>query len=350
MEKEQKIVNNTIQRNELLDAMRGYFIAWVGIFNTIHILNAVYPNMVYSAVLLFINDKGWFCLSAIFGYSFGLLLKKETKQPLLFPKRMLVLFLVGVANSFLWYGDILKDYALIGILVYLFRKQLIAYKKLILLALLLLTLLSIVLIDNDMSKVGTFTDYMARSRNNVLFANFEYNISLYFHSSYFLIAYHLQMLLLVAIGFYGSLLGIKSTYLWVFDQAKKNLKLYLFVDLLMLCSFLVLTTYGYCSINYIFYFGHIAFFALWYMTGFYLVINKWAWLSKFLSKIGKKTLTLYICQNLLLCSFWLLHDTTNGLWRNTVLFLGLQLLLIVGASLSKTNWIETCYRSLATKL
>jgi uncharacterized membrane protein YeiB len=31
---------------------------------------------------------------------------------------MVLLFLLGVINSFLFYGDILKDYALIGLLLY----------------------------------------------------------------------------------------------------------------------------------------------------------------------------------------------------------------------------------------
>jgi uncharacterized protein len=116
MEKEQKI-----KRIPLLDAMRGYFIVWIGIFNTINILNVVYPNLLYSSILLLINDKGWFCLSAIFGYSCGLLFKKGKDGSKVFFKRMMVLFVLGVANSFLFYGDILKDYALMGLLLYALR-------------------------------------------------------------------------------------------------------------------------------------------------------------------------------------------------------------------------------------
>ncbi|MDH4460969.1 MAG: hypothetical protein QE277_06070 [Flectobacillus sp.] len=47
MEKEQ-----AIGRISLLDAIRGYFIAWVGLFNTLNILNAVYPNASLSVAFI----------------------------------------------------------------------------------------------------------------------------------------------------------------------------------------------------------------------------------------------------------------------------------------------------------
>jgi hypothetical protein len=69
MEKETKV------RLQMLDGLRGYFILWIGIFNTLSILQALSPNVYIAGILLLINDKGWFCLCGIFGYSFGLLLQ-----------------------------------------------------------------------------------------------------------------------------------------------------------------------------------------------------------------------------------------------------------------------------------
>lgn len=315
MEKEQ-----AIGRISLLDAMRGYFIAWVGLFNTLNILNAVYPNAYYSSILLLINDKGWFCLSAIFGYSFGLLLKKQKDGANIFLKRMLILFLLGMANSLLYYGDILKDYALIGMLIYGLRKDLIQYPVRSLLFVLFLVLLALVFVENDMSKAGSIKDF--RYASNVFWANVSYTFHLNGQSYYYLITYHLEMLLLVLIGFYGSYLGISTTYLWVFDKAVKNFRLYLGLDVLMLFIFVASAFIPW--LNRLAYFSHIFLFSLWYMTGFYLIIKPQTSLHRILSNLGRKTLTIYILQNVMLCSFWFV-SFNKGLAFNSLLFLGLQM-------------------------
>ena len=342
MEKEQKV-----KRIPLLDAMRGYFILWIGVFNTINMLNVIYPNLYYSSILLLINDKGWFCLSAIFGYSCGLLFQKEKKGAKIFFQRMLVLFGLGLCNSFLYYGDILKDYAAIGMLLYAFRNVLIKHQKAVLLITLIGTVIAIYTVDNDMVKVGKISDFILSQ--NVFLANFKYSFYLNIHSKYFLIVYHLEMLLLMLIGFYASISGIKATYLWIFEIAVSNFKLYLGLDVLMLIVFIF-------TGSSIAYFSHILLFALWYMTGFYLLIKPNTYLHGFLSSIGQKTLSIYVCQNIILCSFWMAFPTLKeyGLMINSVIFLSLQITLLLSFArydnLKKVNGLETFWRRLARKL
>ncbi|MEA5462053.1 hypothetical protein VB796_23480 [Arcicella sp. LKC2W] len=340
MEKEQKI-----KRMPLLDAMRGYFILWIGIFNTINVLNVIYPNLYYSGILLLINDKGWFCLSAIFGYSCGLLFKKEDKGAKIFFQRMLVLFALGLCNSFLYYGDILKDYAAIGMLLYAFRNVLIKHQKMVLLTTLICTIIAICTVDNDMVKVGKVSDFI--QSQNVFLANFKYSIYLNIHAKYYLIVYHLEMFLLILIGFYTSFSGIKATYLWVFEKAASNFRLYLGLDILMLVLFIL-------TGSNIIYFSHILFFALWYMTGFYLLIKPKTWLHNLLSSIGQKTLSIYVCQNVILCSFWMAFPILKeyGLIINSLIFLGLQIVIlsIFVRSHDKMNIVEKFWRKVAGKL
>ena len=340
MEKEQEI-----KRISLLDAMRGYFILWIGIFNMLNILNVIYPNLYYSSILLLINDKGWFCLSAIFGYSCGLLFKKKHDGDKIFFQRMFVLFGLGLCNSFLYYGDILKDYALIGMLLYAFRNVLIKHQKMVLLITLICTIIAICMVDNDMVKVGKVSDFI--QSQNVFLANIKYSIYLNIHSKYYLIVYHLEMLLLMLIGFYASISGIKATYLWIFERAVSNFKLYLSLDGLMLIAFIF-------TGSNIIYFSHILFFALWYMTGFYLLIKPKKWLHNLLSSIGQKTLSIYVCQNIILCSFWLFIPKLEeyGLMINSIIFLGLQIVIlsIFVRSHNKMNTVEMFWRKIAGKL
>jgi uncharacterized membrane protein YeiB len=85
-------------RKGVIDAIRGYFIIWIGLYNTFAVFNALQVNLVLSSILLFINDKGWFCMSAIFGYGFGVLIKKENLKTGSFQKRMWMLLGIGVFN------------------------------------------------------------------------------------------------------------------------------------------------------------------------------------------------------------------------------------------------------------
>jgi hypothetical protein len=198
-----------------------------------------------------------------------------------------------------------------------------------------------------MATIGKISDII--QSQNVFLANFKYSFYLNFHSKYFLIVYHLEMFLLMLIGFYTSIFGIKATYLWIFERAVSNFKLYLGLDFLMLIIFIF-------TGSKLIYFSHILFFALWYMMGFYLIIKPQTWLHGFLSSIGQKTLSIYVCQNVILCLFWVLLPILKeyGLLINSIIFLGLQVvllgLLIQYEDKTGKNILEIFWRKLAGSL
>jgi uncharacterized protein len=68
--------------------------------------------------------KSWTLLSILFGYGFSVLIqnirtKTEIPAPF-FLKRMFWLLIFGIINSLLYFGDILRFYALLGILLFIF--------------------------------------------------------------------------------------------------------------------------------------------------------------------------------------------------------------------------------------
>jgi uncharacterized membrane protein YeiB len=91
-------------------------------------------------------------------------------------------------------------------------------------------------------------------------------------------------------------------------------------------------------LNRLAYFAHIFLFSLWYMTGFYLIIKPQTSLHRTFSNLGRKTLTTYILQNVILCSFWFV-GADKGLAFNSLLFLGLQMGVLV-VFFFKQTWLQ----------
>jgi uncharacterized membrane protein YeiB len=73
---------------------------------------------------------------------------------------MVLLFLLGVINSFLFYGDILKDYALIGLLLLFLQNPIKKYPQWSLGIVSALVLLSLYWIDFDMTEAGNFAQIL----------------------------------------------------------------------------------------------------------------------------------------------------------------------------------------------
>ncbi|SFP69622.1 hypothetical protein SAMN04515674_1059 [Pseudarcicella hirudinis] len=264
---------------------------------------------------------------------------------------MLILFCLGLVNSFLFFGDILKDYAMIGLIIYALKNLIIRFRSIALIVLFLLTIGCLLFIENDMKNVGSITDLV--KTDSVFLANFKYSIYLNLSSKYYLVCYHIQMLLLVLTGFYAGYFGINKTYLWCFKRPLYNFWSYLMADGMIL-SFLFLFHSHISTFGSVLYFLHILFFSIWYMTGFSMLVRDGTLLNKILSKIGRRTLTIYFIQNLILCSIWFLSSKqiSQGLIINSIYFLGLQIgilliFLINKSFLKKSSWIENLWRKLA---
>ena len=84
-------------------------------------------SVTFHAISAFVEGKAITTFSFLFGIGFALQMararKKSGRFAQFFSRRMIMLFLIGVPHAiFLWYGDILMAYALIGLLLLLFRK------------------------------------------------------------------------------------------------------------------------------------------------------------------------------------------------------------------------------------
>jgi uncharacterized protein len=125
------------QRTALLDALRGFalfgvvwsnyafFAAW---FWMAPELRAALPGAAFDAQLvpfhdILIDGKFYSIFSLLFGIGFGFFLDKGGNGRMRFIRRMLLLMLIGWLHlRYLWAGDILLLYAVLGLLLPLFRR------------------------------------------------------------------------------------------------------------------------------------------------------------------------------------------------------------------------------------
>lgn len=175
-----------------------------------------------------------------------------------------------------------------------------------------------------MKNIGNLSDYI--KSGFVLISNFKYSIHISLVPKYYLICYHLEMNLLVLLGFYASYFGLEKSMLWRFDRVNHNFYLFICLDFIVLFLMFSDDLKELRAVLFI----HILTFSLCYMTGSYMLINGW-WLNTLLSKIGTRTLLMYLVQNIVLCSFWFLSDKqlSKGLFINGTFYLGIQLCIIL---------------------
>lgn len=122
------------QRESIIDILRSWALFSVAMMNyaTIHhwnnrsnenVTNSLSETLKIIFETIF-ESKGWTLLAILFGYGFSILLKKMSgngqNHYQFFVKRMIWLLAFGFLNSLFFGGDILTDYALMGIILLLF--------------------------------------------------------------------------------------------------------------------------------------------------------------------------------------------------------------------------------------
>lgn len=122
------------QRTPIVDILRGWALFSVVIMNysTIYGWNThsiksqsdKLTTILETISELLFGSKGWTLLAILFGYGFSILLKnidkKQQSKYAFFIKRMSWLFVFAFVNSLFFGGDILTDYAFIGLILLLF--------------------------------------------------------------------------------------------------------------------------------------------------------------------------------------------------------------------------------------
>lgn len=122
-------------RIPIVDALRGWALLGVvlvnfAIFYTLGTTTRIPADDSASRVVklltqVFFQAKGWTLLAFLFGYGFSVLIERLARGPhaaLAFSRRMFWLFVIAIANCALYYGDVLKDYVLIGMVILAFHR------------------------------------------------------------------------------------------------------------------------------------------------------------------------------------------------------------------------------------
>lgn len=124
------------QRIAIIDILRGWALLGVVLMNYADYFYlgldwSVYKPDLLTSILLGVSNvifaaKSWTLLSVLFGYGFSVLMAnvaaKEMNPTLFFSRRMFWLFILALINSSFFWGDILKDYAVMGMVILLFHK------------------------------------------------------------------------------------------------------------------------------------------------------------------------------------------------------------------------------------
>jgi len=125
------------KRTAIVDILRGWALLGVVIgnyvdFRYIGLESSILKKGIFSEIisyfnLYFFSAKSWTLLSILFGYGFAVLINNvadKGKNPVsFFCWRMFILFVFAFINSAFWLGDILKDYAFLGLLLLFFYRS-----------------------------------------------------------------------------------------------------------------------------------------------------------------------------------------------------------------------------------
>lgn len=149
------------ERIASVDVVRGFALWGVLLINMFNVGGAWDPHWtgpgdrfaVWAAEFIF-EQKSWTLFSFLFGFSFSLQMirAEERSAPFLrvYTRRLLLLFGFGILHSFFYGGDILGRYAILGLVLLLFRR--LSSKRLLVLTALLL------LIDPIQQTIPTWSD------------------------------------------------------------------------------------------------------------------------------------------------------------------------------------------------
>lgn len=124
------------QRTAIVDILRGWALLGVVLMNyaDAYYLGADFNSQkmdVATKILMGFSQivfaaKSWTMLSFLFGYGFAVLMQNISNKGInpyaFFSRRMFWLFILAIINSAFFFGDILKDYAVMGMVLLLFYR------------------------------------------------------------------------------------------------------------------------------------------------------------------------------------------------------------------------------------
>ena len=125
------------RRTPVVDILRGWALLGVVLinypmfyfllkdFSTIQ--HTPFTTVLQQIIAIVFSSKSWTLLSFLFGYGFAVLMNniaaKGQQQVAFFIRRMCWLFILAIVNTAFYFSDILKDYAILGLLLLFFRNS-----------------------------------------------------------------------------------------------------------------------------------------------------------------------------------------------------------------------------------
>lgn len=322
-------MNNTTQpiedqkRTAIVDILRGWALLGVVIGNyidfiyiglsTLAIPNSPLSNVLKEITRYFFAAKSWTLLSILFGYGFAILINNvanKGKNPVsFFCWRMICLFILSFINSAFWLGDILKDYAFLGLLLLLFYKS--SAKTIIKTSILLFLLTPFIhafvnTITITLPDVNTDPKYLQLYHSGNLLDVFKFNLLGTYYGEILLLNYaitvHIVMFACMLLGFYAQ----KINFFNRLHELKKQLKRTFFISLIIAVPLGV--CFKIATINkasFLTYFNPVFWLIistmLFIASGLCLLYinNKLKTIFSYFRVCGKMTLTNYMAQNIL---------------------------------------------------
>lgn len=311
------------KRTAIVDILRGWAILGVAIGNYsdfLHIgVEHKINNSIISDILFYFNRyffaaKSWTLLTLLFGYGFAILLNNvaaKGKNPVtFFAWRMILLFILAFINSSFWLGDILKDYAFLGLVMLLFYKS--SAKTLsIICAILVLTIPFVMAFVSgymvEHPEITTNPEYLKLYHSGNWLDFFRFNLLASFYEQIIIPGYAITAhIVMFACMLFGFLLQ-KLDFFNRLNEQKKVLKNILWISLIVAVIIGV-------GLNLIIFYKKVAVFKIFHplywlvlstmifiATGISLLYSngKLKTIFSYFSAGGKMTLTNYITQNIL---------------------------------------------------
>jgi len=161
------------QRIEVVDMVRGFALFGVLLVNMYNFgaytifWNEPGDEIAFSAMRFFFETKSWRLFSFLFGFGFALQMiraeERGSKFAPVYLRRLTILFVIGVGHAMIYRGDILMQYAELGLLLILFRN--VSPKLLLVLSVCLLAVFPIgrvVTTLQEPTEMAISSDYAAR--------------------------------------------------------------------------------------------------------------------------------------------------------------------------------------------
>jgi uncharacterized protein len=161
------------RRIEAVDMVRGFALFGVLLVNMFNFgsgglfWNEPIDEFAWSLKRFFFESKSWRLFSLLFGFGFALqfirVSERRSKFAPVYLRRMIILFVIGAGHALIYDGDILMQYAELGLLLVLFRK--VPPRLLLVLAIALLAVFPIGRVAKSLvepTQTAVATDYSVR--------------------------------------------------------------------------------------------------------------------------------------------------------------------------------------------